>query len=77
MFHELTRISRIISKLAFTYSMLTTETLKQGVKYVKCVHWRRSGVFIVNFERRFGVVIVSFEHILHLVPLFLLLTLNM
>ena len=29
-------------------------------------HWRRSGVFIVNFE-----------HISHLVPVFLLLTLNM
>ena len=28
-------------------------------------HWRRSGVFIVNFE-----------HISHLVPVFLLLTLN-
>ena len=29
-------------------------------------HWRRSGIFIVNFE-----------HILHLVLVFLLLTLNM
>ena len=29
-------------------------------------HWRRSGIFIVNFE-----------HILHLTVVFLLLTLNM
>ena len=41
---------------------LTIETLEQGIK----CHWRRSGVFIVNFE-----------HILHLVLVFLLLSLNM
>ena len=47
---------------AFTCSNLTIETLEQGVKYVQ----RRSGFFIVNFE-----------HISHLVLVFLLLTLNM
>ena len=35
-------------------SKLTTETLEQGVKYVvkkqERRHWRRSSVFIVNFE---------------------------
>ena len=47
---------------AFTYSKLTIEILEQGVKY----DWRRSGVFIVNFE-----------HISHLLLVFLLLTLTM
>ena len=51
------------SQPAFTCSKLTIGTLEQGVKYVQ---WRRSGIFIVNFE-----------HISHLVLLFLLLTLNM
>ena len=41
------------------FSSLTIKTSK------RC-HWRRSGVFIVNFE-----------HISHLVLVFLLLTLNM
>ena len=50
-------------RLVFTCSKLTIEVLEQGVKYV---HWRRSGAFIVNFER-----------ISHLVLVFLLLTLNM
>ena len=45
---------------AITCSELTIETLDQGVKYV----WRQSTVFIVNFE-----------HISHLIPVFLLLTL--
>ena len=43
---------------------LSIETLEQGVKYV--LHWRRSGVFIVNLK-----------HISHLVLVFLLLTLTM
>ena len=51
------------TQLAFTCSMLPIETLEQGVKYVQ---WRRSDVFIVNFE-----------HISRLVLVFLLLTLNM
>ena len=50
-----------VSQPVFTCSKLTIETLEQGVKY----HCRRSGVFIVNFE-----------HISHLVLVFLLLTLN-
>ena len=45
---------------AFTYSKLIIETL--GVKG----QWRRSGIFIFNFEQ-----------ISHLVLVFLLLTLNM
>ena len=51
-----------ISQPAITCSKLTIETLEQGVKYVQ---WCRSGVFIVNFE-----------HISHLVLVFLLLTLS-
>ena len=54
-------------------SLLTMETLEQGMKCPKLTiktpkrrHWRRSGVFIVNFE-----------HISHLVLAFLSLTLNM
>ena len=39
---------------------------KLTIKTPERRHWRRSGVFIVNFE-----------HISHLVPVFLLLTLNM
>ena len=60
-----------LTQSAFTWSKLTIETLEQGVKYVKTTmtperqDWRRSGVFIVNFE-----------HILHLVLVFLLLTLR-
>ena len=49
---------------ALAYSKLTTETQEQGVKYVQS-QWRRSGIFIVNFE-----------HISHLVLVFLLLTLS-
>ena len=46
------------SQSAITCSKLTIETIEQG-------EWRRSGIFIVNFE-----------HISHLVLLFLLLTLT-
>ena len=49
-----------VSQPAFTCSKLTIETLKQGR------HWRRSGVFIVNFQR-----------ISNLGQVFLLLNLNM
>ena len=48
------------SQSAITCSKLTIETLQQRVE------WRRSGIFIVNFE-----------HISHLVLVFLLLTLSM
>ena len=40
--------------------------LKLTIKIPERRQWRRSGIFIVNFE-----------HISHLVPVFLLLTLNM
>ena len=47
--HDSDNIS--ISQPAITCSKLTIETLEQGVKYVQKIrHWRRSGVFIVNFE---------------------------
>ena len=55
----------LISQPAFTCSKLTVETLEQGVKYVqKCEIC--SGIFIVNFE-----------HISHLVVVFLLLAVDM
>ena len=47
---------------AITCSKLTIETLEQGVKYVQIC--------------RSGVIIANFEHISHLVLLFLLLTLS-
>ena len=50
---------------AIAYSKLTIETLEQGVKYVQSYQWHCSGVFIVNFD-----------HISHLVLVFLLLTLS-
>ena len=53
---------RVKSQPTITCSKLTTETLNQGVKIC---HWRRSGIFIVNFE-----------HISHLVLVLLLLTLS-
>ena len=53
-----------LSQPAYTYSKLTIETPEQGVKYVQS--WRRSSIFVVNFER-----------ISHLVLVFLFLTLNM
>ena len=51
--------NQYVSQPPFTCSKLVIKTLEQGVK------WRRSVVFIVNFE-----------HISHLVLVFLLLTLN-
>ena len=62
------------SQPAVACSKLTIETLEQGVKYVqkwtiktpKRRHWRRSDVFIINFE-----------HVLQLDLVFLLLTLSM
>ena len=57
-------LSLLESQPVFTCTKLTIETLEKGVKYVNIYcHWRRSGVFIVNFE---------FSHLL----VFLLLTLN-
>ena len=49
---------------AITCSKLIIETAEQGVKYVQR-QWRRSGVFIVNFE-----------HISQLLLVFLLLPLS-
>ena len=46
--------------------MLTIETLEQAIKTSEGPQGRRSGVFNVNFE-----------HISHLILVFLLLTLNM
>ena len=55
---------------AFTYSKLTIETLEQRVKYIK----------VNNKDTRAtpcsAVFIVNFEHISHLVLVFLLITLN-
>ena len=48
-----------VTQPAITCSKLTIETVEQGVKYVQS-QWRRSGVFIIDFE-----------HILHLVLVFL------
>ena len=53
---------KIITQPAFTISKWTRETLEQGLKYFQS----RSSTFNVNFE-----------HISHLVLVFLLLTLNM
>ena len=55
-------IKTIFTQGAFTSWKLIIEILEQDEKYVQ---WRRSGIFI------------NFEHILHLVLVFLLLTLNM
>ena len=62
------------TRLVFTCSKLTIETLEQArceicskltIKIPERRQWRRSGIFIVNFE-----------HISHLALVFLLLTLN-
>ena len=71
--NTLSRLAIKQAQSAITCSKLTIETLEQGVKYVLKLmiktperrHWRRSGIFIVNFE-----------HISHLVLVFLLLTLS-
>ena len=57
----------ILSQPAILCSKLTIETLEQGMKYVPNTsrQWRHSGIFIVNFE-----------HISHLVLVFLFLTLS-
>ena len=57
----------VVSQPAITCLKLPIKTLKQGVKYIQIYsrHWRRSVVFIVNFE-----------YISYLVLVFLLLTLS-
>ena len=67
-------VSNIVTQPIFTCSKSTKETLrtrreirlKLAIKTPERLHWHRSGVVIVNFE-----------HISHLVLMFLLLTLNM
>ena len=60
---------QVVSQSAFTD--LTVETVEQDVKSKLTIktperrQWRRSGVFIINFE-----------HLVHLVLVFLLLTLS-
>ena len=54
----------IFTQPAIACSKLIIEALEQGVKYVQS-QWRRSDAFLVNFE-----------HISHLVLVFLLLTLS-
>ena len=52
---------------------------KLAIKIPERRHWRRSGIFIVNFEhtwRRSGIFIVNFEHTSHLALVLLLLTLS-
>ena len=61
------------SQPAITCLKLTIETLQQGVKYVQCYQQRYQN----DGRRRSGIFIVNFEHILHLVLVFLLLTLSM
>ena len=69
-------LQKLATQPAFTCSKLTIETLEQGlgtrkicskltIKIPEQPQWRRSGIFIVNFE-----------HVSHLVLVFLLLTLN-
>ena len=58
--HEHSKFSKNFSSLSKIMNN------KQVLVYGVLRHWRRFGVFIVNFE-----------HILHLVLVFLLLTLNM
>ena len=72
-FDAFARCSVIVpSHLRFTCSKSPSETLKKGVKHSKLTiktpehrHWRRSGVFIVNFK-----------HISYLFLWFLLVNLN-
>ena len=59
---KISQNTHLITQPAITCSKLTIETLEQSAKYVQ---WCRSDVFIVNFE-----------HISHLVLVFLLLTLS-
>ena len=47
---EIKYINTISTQPTFGCTKLTTETLKQGGVGVGKTHWRRSGVFIVNFE---------------------------
>ena len=69
----LTRVVKTVTQPAFISSKLTIKKLEQGVKYVKRKQKRRQNDAIGVT----GVFIVNFEHISHLVLLFLLLTLNM
>ena len=55
----------MLTQPEITCSKLTIETLEKGLKYAQSQR-RRSGVFTVNFE-----------HISHLVLMFLLSTLSM
>ena len=74
MVDKLLKTQSLITQPGFTCSKLTKENQnrvceiwsKLTIKIPERCHWRRSGIFIVNFE-----------HISHLVLVFLLLTLNM
>ena len=50
---------------SLTWSKSKVKALEKGLKYFQSFHWRRSGVFIVNFE-----------HISHLFLVYLLFNLN-
>ena len=50
---------------SLTRSKSKAKALEKGLKYFQSFHWRRSGVFIVNFE-----------HISHLFLVYLLFNLN-
>ena len=79
-FHQ--RLGTEQTQLAITCSKLTIETLEQGVKIcskltIKTPKRRHFPVFRPNAGRwcLFGAFIVNFEHISHLVLVFLLLAL--
>ena len=61
------------SQPAFICSKLTIETLEEGVKYVKVIDKDTRTTTMASF----WYLYVNFEHISHIVLVFLLLTLNM
>ena len=75
-FMDFTRFSQtglnFTSQVAFTCSKLTIETLEQ-----RCEICSKLSIKTTERRRRSGVFNVNFEHISHLVPVFLWLTLNM
>ena len=68
-------LTNALTKLTFTCSKSTIETLQKGLKYAQIRQLKHQND-VIEVGRRSCVFIVKFEHVSHLFLLFLLLTLN-
>ena len=68
-------LTNALTKLTFTCSKSTIETLQKGLKYAQIRQLKHQND-VIKVGRRSCFFIVKFEHVSHLFLLFLLLTLN-